>query len=206
MENEKSSAGVVETASGKTVVSIYSQEALDLYQKSKTEGKRPGGLSHPDSHICACGHPVRVHQDAGVPGVTRKLCTPGRQKCPCKVVRPVLASSNLRVFMGRTDGVGALHALGKGISGLLIRRKDKAVWLDKGKFPVDADGDSMIYGTPGVHGSVVCDICLVETYEPVPVAVAVADSAEPVMADHSTGVDKLVCMGCFLKWDEETLG
>jgi hypothetical protein len=108
--------------------------------------------------------------------------------------------------MGRTDGIGALHALGKGISGLRTRGKDKAIWLVNGKLPVDADGDPVVFPEPGIHGSVKCDICLELTAEPIPVAITaipVGEKAEPRMAESSTGIDKIVCIGCFLSWDEE---
>jgi hypothetical protein len=127
-----------------------------------------------DRRVCACGHPMTYHSEVG----DIHVCTPARGRCRCMGSRPVLKASNLRRFMYTTEGVGVAHALGKGIASC---RADGSniEWLDNGP---------------------TCDICLENIAEPIPVSV---DIAFDKPSGQSTGVDKIVCMGCYTSWISE---
>ena len=127
-----------------------------------------------DRRVCVCGHPMSYHGAVG----DLEVCTPARGRCRCAKSRPVLKSVNLRKFMYTTEGVGVAHALGKAIAAC---RADEVEieWLD---------------------GGPKCDICLDSIEEPIPVAVDVAFDRP---SGQSTGVDKIVCMGCYTSWISE---
>jgi len=127
-----------------------------------------------DRRVCACGHPMSYHGTVGEISV----CTPARGRCRCMSSRAVLSGTNLRRFMYTTEGVGVAHALGKGIASC---RADaiEIEWVDDGP---------------------TCDICLEKIEEPIPVAVDVAFDKPSA---QSTGVDKIVCMGCYTSWISE---
>lgn len=129
-----------------------------------------------DRRVCVCGHPMSYHGQVGEISV----CTPARGRCRCTKSRAILKTTNLRKFMYTTEGVGVNHALGKAIASC---RADEVemVWLDEG-------------------GVVKCDICLEVVLEPIPVAVDVAFDRPSGM---STGVDKIICMGCYTSWISE---
>jgi hypothetical protein len=63
-----------------------------------------------DSRVCICGHSMNKH--TAINGYV--LCKPSRMACPCKVVRPVLTSTNVRPFMRKSLGSGSAHALMQG--------------------------------------------------------------------------------------------
>ena len=64
-----------------------------------------------DSRVCICGHSMNKH--AVINGYVS--CKPSRMSCPCKAVRPVLTSTNVRPFMRKSLGSGSAHALMQGI-------------------------------------------------------------------------------------------
>ena len=63
-----------------------------------------------DSRVCICGHSMNKH--AVINGYVS--CKPSRMSCPCKAVRPVLISTNVRPFMRKSLGSGSAHALMQG--------------------------------------------------------------------------------------------
>jgi hypothetical protein len=63
-----------------------------------------------DSRVCICGHSMNKH--TAINGYV--LCKPSRMACPCKAVRPVLTSTNVRPFMRKSLGSGSAHALMQG--------------------------------------------------------------------------------------------
>lgn len=63
-----------------------------------------------DSRVCICGHSMNKH--AVINGYVS--CKPSRMSCPCKAVRPVLTSTNVRPFMRKSLGSGSAHALMQG--------------------------------------------------------------------------------------------
>ena len=63
-----------------------------------------------DSRVCICGHSMNKH--AVINGYVS--CKPSRMSCPCKALRPVLTSTNVRPFMRKSLGSGSAHALMQG--------------------------------------------------------------------------------------------
>lgn len=63
-----------------------------------------------DSRVCICGHSMNKH--SVINGYVS--CKPSRMSCPCKAVRPVLTSTNVRPFMRKSSGSGSSHALMQG--------------------------------------------------------------------------------------------
>ena len=63
-----------------------------------------------DSRVCICGHSMNKH--VVINGYVS--CKPSRMSCPCKAVRPVLTSTNVRPFMRKSLGSGSAHALMQG--------------------------------------------------------------------------------------------
>ena len=64
-----------------------------------------------DSRVCICGHSMNKHDVSS--GLV--ACKPSAMDCPCKSVRLVLTSSNVRPFMRKSAGSGASHALMQGL-------------------------------------------------------------------------------------------
>lgn len=87
----------------------------------------------PDPRICICGHNARSHGSQAVKGSeSHKLfelrgiesCAPGRQECPCVGFREVAKCDNVRLFIFKTNGSYAKHALYKGIQQALAKGVD----------------------------------------------------------------------------------
>lgn len=117
-----------------------------------------------DGRICLCGHPVGRHTQAG--GIV--FCKPTRMECPCKSVRAVLDTDDVRPFLRKTEGAGTMHALGRGLAAAVNKNK-KVTWL------VD----------------MVCDRCKAEgPVSPVPV------TQRGVAMSKATGFDALLCRAC----------
>lgn len=118
-----------------------------------------------DRHVCACGHGMARH--TVVNGIV--MCKPARMECPCKRTRPVLLVQDTRMFIRKTEGGGAAHALSRGIRESIT--KGKAVeWL------IDR----------------VCDRCGEDTDSLVPVPVTQGGTA----VSRATGYDALLCPEC----------
>ena len=118
-----------------------------------------------DRHICACGHASSRH--TVMAGIV--YCKPSRMECPCKKLRPVLETSDTRLFVRKTDGGGAAHALARGIKAAV--EKGRSVrWI------VD----------------LVCDRCGEAHANVVPVPVTQTGAAVP----RATGYDALLCPEC----------
>lgn len=98
---------------------ISLEEALAA-DKKITDKTRKGVR---DRRICICGHPVARHAEyAGV-----LTCKPTAMRCPCKKVRSVLEADDIRTFLRKTEGSGALHALTRGIAASVSSGK-KVEW------------------------------------------------------------------------------
>lgn len=114
--------------------------------------------------ICICGHPVGRHvESAGL-----SMCSAGKSSCPCKTVRTVVKVENARIFLRRTKGGGALHALSQGL--LAAYKADQKIeWLVEQK----------------------CDLCGEDkSVSPVPV------TQRGIIVSEATGYDKLLCQEC----------
>lgn len=94
-------------ATGKDILAdmgIDLNEAIDIDQKLKNKKPR-------DRRICLCGHAVVRHMDEF--GAVQ--CRANKWNCKCKAVQPVLEVEDTRIFMRKTEGPGAFHALSRGI-------------------------------------------------------------------------------------------
>ena len=92
-------------------------EAIEADQRLKTKPKR-------DPRICVCGHAVNKHvPESGA-------CEPTRYKCPCRQMIPVLTVDDTRLFLRRTTGPGAEHALTRGIAALADNDKG-CEWIEE---------------------------------------------------------------------------
>lgn len=121
-----------------------------------------------DRQICICGHAMARHTVSA--GAT--YCKPARMECPCKRPRPVLETTDTRMFIRKTSGGGSSHALARGI--MAAAEKNKSVeWI----VPL------------------VCDRCGVESGNIVPVPVTQTGAAMP----RATGFDVLLCPNCRLE-------
>jgi hypothetical protein len=118
-----------------------------------------------DRQICACGHGLSRHTvTAGI-----VYCKPARMECPCKRLRPLIETSDTRMFVRKTDGGGAAHALARGIKAAVEKGKSVEWVVD---LVCDRCGDA--------HPNVV----------PVPV------TQGGIAVQHATGYDALLCPDC----------
>jgi hypothetical protein len=142
--------------------------AFDFFDFSEEEAEQQAREFESDKYdrdgrICICGHPMKRHTSFN--GMT--TCSPSRLICPCKKSRPVIESSDTRVFLRKTRGSGSSHALAQGI--LAARGKHEITWLIEMK----------------------CDKCGAEG-KISPVAVSQAG----IIKDEPTGFDVLLCQKC----------
>lgn len=115
--------------------------------------------------ICACGHALDKHRDLGI---GRRSCEPGKQYCPCKMVKPVLVTSDTRFFLRKTLGGGTLHALVLGVTSAMKAGAD-VEWTVEMK----------------------CEKCgTAGPVSPVPT------TQYGVVVSEATGYDALLCINC----------
>lgn len=155
-----------------TVLSPMSPEAIERFNKEKKIRSKERG-------VCACGHSMNRHYRSDYDGSWS--CTPAKSACSCGNGRTVLVTGNLRLFLYSTTGVGAEHALGKGIMACI----ENDVYF---KWVVDGE----------LSDACVCDICKQETGEPIPVAVdEFGGQTKPVT--RSSRRNGVVCLSCYNK-------
>ena len=134
------------------------EEALEADEKLKS---KPADR---DGRICICGHAVVRHTT--VSGLV--FCKPTRMECPCKKMRPVLDADDIRPFLRKTEGAGALHALGRGLAAASSKNV-KVEWIVDFK----------------------CDRCQKDSpIAPVPV------TQRGTAMSSATGFDALLCREC----------
>lgn len=155
IENQKISAQSALEALG-----ISLEEAIETDQDLRRDKNN-------NKNICICGHPENKHRN--VQGQTG--CFTTQLKCPCVEPRPVLHAQDIRPFLFKTAGAGALHALVRGITSLAMMNPPKNVtWLVDLKCDMCGESDSVVSVTPVTrHG--------------MPSSVA-------------TGIDKFLCHDC----------
>lgn len=117
-----------------------------------------------DGRICNCGHPVGRHNDEH--GVV--VCNPSRMQCKCKKIKPVLESADVRPFLRKTEGSGALHALGRGLQAA-VTQGIKVEWLVEMKCercqaegpisPVSVTQNGFITNEPTGFDAMLCHEC-----------------------------------------------
>lgn len=145
------------------MLGINADEAVEV---DKTLTRKPSS----DKRICLCGHGVSKHSsDAGV-----VQCIPARWYCPCKNIRPVIEVEDTRLFLRKTSGPGAEHALTRGMAALYSA--DKGVeWI------ID----------------IKCDKCGIEATPAGDVRITpVAVTEYKTVAYEATGFDALLCDSC----------
>lgn len=101
---------------------------LDFFDFSEEEAREQARLFESDKferdgRICLCGHPMSRHTFVN----GGSTCSPSRLVCKCRHSRPVLETSDTRVFLRKTRGVGSGHALSQGI--LAAKGKHEITWL-----------------------------------------------------------------------------
>ncbi len=134
-------------------------EAADkaIVNKSKSGGR--------DKRICVCGHAVSKHTTyAGI-----LTCKPSAMLCPCKKIHPVLTADDTRMFLRKTEGAGAMHALSRGIYACISAGKG-VEWIIE----------------------LACARCGKNDSKVVPVPVSASGRA----SDGPTGFDALLCSSC----------
>lgn len=148
------------TGQGFAIVDFEYEDVVAGEAELVASGRRRSG----DRRICVCGHPAGRHTQ--VQGIT--LCKPTRMECPCKNLRAVLRAEDTRNFLRKTEGSGALHALGRGLKA--AHEAGKTVeWLVEAK----------------------CDRCLTPG-QVSPVAV----TQRGIVVQAATGFDALLCRKC----------
>ena len=165
MEEETFSDGVEVasekvTGQGFAIVDFEYDDVVAGEAELVASGRRRTG----DRRICVCGHPAGRHTQ--VQGIT--LCKPTRMECPCKNLRAVLRAEDTRNFLRKTEGSGALHALGRGLRAAQDAGKS-VEWLVEAK----------------------CDSCLTAA-QVSPVAV----TQRGIVVQSATGFDALLCRKC----------
>lgn len=149
-------------AQGKDILAdmgIDLDEAIEIDQK--LQAKKPR-----DRRICLCGHGVVRHSDE----YGKVQCRANKWNCKCKEIRPVLVVEDTRLFMRKTEGPGAFHALNRGI------------------LSASAKGHEMDW----IEGALVCDKC--ESSEARVTVVPVTMSG--VIQDTDTGYNAFLCDEC----------
>lgn len=89
-------------------------EGMDFSAEEAIEADKSKRISsrERDGRICVCGHPHRRHTENRGEMWT---CQPTAMYCPCRKPRLVLEASDVRHFLRKTSGLGAFHALGRGM-------------------------------------------------------------------------------------------
>ena len=128
-----------------------------LVAKTKSGGR--------DRRICVCGHAMTKHTVYS--GVVD--CKPSALRCPCKKPRPVLEVDDTRVFLRKTEGSGAMHALARGMYSSIHAGKS-VKWIIE----------------------LACDRCGEKAENVIPVPVTQSGYG----ADEATGFDALLCPTC----------
>lgn len=108
-------------ATGKDILAdmgIDLEEAIEIDQMLQNRQRR-------DRRICLCGHAVVRHADE----FGRVQCRANKWNCKCRVIQPVLEVQDTRLFMRKTEGPGAFHALNRGIISASAKGHEME-WID----------------------------------------------------------------------------
>lgn len=160
MDEEK-----VPTKSGLDILLAMGITPEDVDRADVELAERRKAAASVNRHVCACGHAMARHTVTH--GIV--MCKPARMECPCKKARPVLVVQDTRLFIRKTEGGGAEHALIRGIRESLTKEK-LVEWL------IDPT----------------CDRCGKATDSIVPVPVTQSGTA----VSRATGYDVLLCPDC----------
>ena len=138
------------------------EEAIEADKSTRiTSRERDGG-------ICICGHPKRRHTET-LGMVDTWTCQPSAMSCPCRKPRYVLEASDVRHFLRKTTGLGAFHALGRGMgsartAGVEMNWIDEDMICDKcgqsGTLsPVALSTNGVPIEQPSQHNALYCRDC-----------------------------------------------
>lgn len=151
----------IDNTSALAAMGLSMEEVLEADKKILDVTKK----GRRDRRVCLCGHAVARHSEyAG-----HLTCKPSAMLCPCKAVKPVLEADDIRAFLRRTEGSGAMHALTRGIAAAVSAGKE-VTWLVELK----------------------CDKCGQHASNVVPAAVTQSGR----LSDSATGFDALICYDC----------
>lgn len=148
--------------SGKEILAdmgIELDEAVEIDQMLQTRVRR-------DRRVCLCGHGVARHSDEY--GAVQ--CRSNKWNCKCKKIQPVLEVQDTRLFMRKTEGPGAFHALNRGIVSAAAKEHEMS-WIE---------------------GALVCHKCG-DTEAKVTV---VPVSQAGIVQDYDTGYNAFLCDNC----------
>ena len=82
-----------------------------------------------DRRICLCGHGIARHSEFG----GREACSALHYNCKCRKAIPILTAEDIRPFICRTEGSGALHALSRGIAAA-AKRGQGIEWVEENRY------------------------------------------------------------------------
>lgn len=142
-------------------ISLEDAIRINEEEKEKIRSRR-------DGRICMCGHSIKQHLDLGNGDFS---CSTARMNCRCRSREVALVADDIRMFLFRTNGPSAQHALIRGIA--LSAQKGKGVqWVaklvcnicesDDGRkvVPVPASRDGrLLREGDGQRNFLVCDEC-----------------------------------------------
>lgn len=133
-----------------------------------------------DGRVCVCGHSIKGH--------TRRFdgvwqCPANRNSCKCKESRPVIRVDNARVFLRKTVGPGALHALSQGMADALTP-----------KTKTNKNGEEVFVPAQNIEWLIdlKCDACGEDTPKLIPVCI----NENGNIMDWSTAKSLLICRKC----------
>lgn len=152
-------------AAAAALLGVPLEEAVEADTRLRTKVKER------DGRVCICGHPMNRHMaEAG-----RWFCTPSRLTCKCSVARPVVETSDTRLFLRKTEGSDVEHALIRGMSAAVVAGKE-VEWIE---------------------GARVCDRCKTEDGSSGPVLpVVLTKDGRMVPSGSDTGYYFLLCATC----------
>jgi hypothetical protein len=132
-----------------------------------------------DGRVCVCGHSTKRHRESA----GRWLCSANRGGCMCRENRPVIQVDNARIFLRKTVGPGAFHALSQGMADALTAKTKK-----------DKDGAEIFVPAQEIKWLIPleCDAC----HESVEKLIPVCINERGNIMDVSTAKTLLICRTC----------
>jgi len=148
-----------------TAQQLIEDMGLDYQEAQQAEEARERGKPKTKT-ICICGHATSRHEEfAG-----RTACNALMRNCRCREPKVVLQTTDVRMFLSKTEGSGLLHALTRGI--LAAGKKEIQVsWVDEERY---------------------CHKCQATEVRLTPMAV----TTNGIPADQDTGYNAFFCDEC----------
>jgi len=156
---------------------------LDITPEEAEEAKEAASETTmlKDGRICVCGHSVKGHFKRDHDGFLQ--CPANRNACKCREIRPVIRVDNARVFLRKTIGPGAFHALSQGMADALTPKTKK-----------NKDGEEVFVPAQNIEWLIdlKCDACGNDTAKLIPVCI----NQNGNIMDWSTEKTLLICRSC----------